>query len=641
MPQRMRRLDIVARTLPLVAGLALAGGVDARASVEAGDAAAGGHRTELSSEDVRVQPIMPLGAAGPSLGDAQLHTRSAGSDVVVTMTAPSVALQPGAEFRVVSCAQTHVLGAAPSAQCRQHDVDTRQASDVTTVAAPVATRQIAAPPPSQTGWASGMVEVLRRTSSGAWERAASSWTAGALATTAQPLTEAGLPQPLEAQGVAVDGLTDGGINSGARDSLCAPVADAAGQPLPDGVTSGALGAQGPAYSETGAPLTADGEARGVVLLLHGGGWTLTGPWAATGMRADADRWRARGWQTVNASYAACGDALEDVVAFVDHIRARIPDGKPLCIVGTSAGAHLALLAAARRPGVVDCVVSQSGPTDLASLAVEQAHDPFTDGSWATGPRAVHNLAVAAFGAENLTGMSPAHQAIRARMLVAIGEQDWLLAPSQATAFANAQRALDAGSRVQSLVLEPGAVAWGHGTVSQAAIDLFQTAEAELAEAAIADRQPPPESPPPATPAPGPTAPTAPTAAVPLAAPPMAGLPASILPRPVAPTARLALSTPTRAGGGRLAAGGALRVRVRASRAGRLSVMVRMHGAIVARAKRTVAGGASAGVALRLDRRSRARLRRARRLPRLRVTATLRDRRGRTLSTSSRTIQVVR
>lgn len=40
--------------------------------------------------DVRTQPVMPLGTVGPSLGAAELRTQIEGSDVVVTMTAPSV-----------------------------------------------------------------------------------------------------------------------------------------------------------------------------------------------------------------------------------------------------------------------------------------------------------------------------------------------------------------------------------------------------------------------------------------------------------------------------------------------------------------------------------------------------------------------
>jgi len=289
--------------------------------------------------DERTQPIMPLGGgAGPSLGDAELRTRIESGDILVTTTAPAVSLAAGAEFRLVSCAQTHVLGAAPAADCRQRDIDTRQQVGAIVVAAPAVTRRIAAPFPSQAGWAVGMVEVLRRSNTGAWARVASSWRPGGLAEAAMPLSDSGLPDPLPPQGVVLETSPDGGVNSAARDSICVPAPAASSEPLPDGITSGALGADGPAYSETGTPLAGDGVQRGVVLLLHGGGWVPTGSAAAAGMRPDADRWRARGWRTVNASYRACGGAIDDVVAFVDHIRARMPDDQPLCIIGISAGA---------------------------------------------------------------------------------------------------------------------------------------------------------------------------------------------------------------------------------------------------------------------------------------------------------------
>ena len=593
------------------------------------------------------QPIMPLAAgAGDSLGEAHLRTQIGAADVEVAMTAPAVELPPGGEFRLVTCLQTHVLGSAPAAACSRHDVDTRGETGATAAAASEATRRRAVPAPGMRGWATGVVEVLRRTGTGAWQRVASSWIPGGLATAALPLGDAGLPQALGPQGVAVDAIADGGMNTGGRDSICAAVTGAAGQPLPEGVTTGALGAPGPAYSETGAPLTGGGEERGVVLLLHGGGWTLSGSWAAAGMRADADRWRARGWRTVNASYRACGEAIDDAVAVIDHIRARIPAERPLCIVGTSAGAHLALLAAARRPVDVDCVVSQSGPTDLPALAAEQAHDPFTGGRWTTGPSATHNLAVAAFGAENLAAMSPAHQPVTARVLVALGEQDWLLAPSQATSFPSAQRALDPAARVEQLILPAGPVAWGHGAVSHAAIDAFHLAEAELAEAAVADRRAAATTSPAVLP-PAVPAPTAPAAALPFALPPATGAAAAALPparprrRAAAPSSSLTVSTSRHARSRRLAAGARLRLRVRAPRAGVLRVSIRMAGRTVASAGRAIRAGRGTTLALRLDGRARAQLRRARRPPALRVTASLHDRGGTALDTSSRTITLAR
>jgi len=594
----------------------------------------------VATADVRTQPIMPLGGgSGASMGDAEVRTRMASGDFFVTVTAPAVSLPSGAEFRLVSCAQTHLLGMAPAADCDQRDVDTRQWIAAGVVAAPVVSRRIAAPSPSQAGWAVGMVEVVRRSSTGAWQRAASSWAPGGLAAVALPLSDRGLPQPLAPQGVVLGSSPDGGVNTGARDSICSPVELTSAEPLPDGVTSGALGAPGPAYSETGTPLAADGVQRGVVLLLHPGGWMPTGSWAAAYMRPDADRWRARSWRTVNASYRACGASIDDVVAFVDHIRARMPDDQPLCVVGISAGAQLALLAAALRPVVVDCVVSHSGPTDLEALATEQAYDPATGGRSTNGPIYVHNLAVAAFGAENLSRMTPARRPIAARMLVALGEQDWALASSQATAFASAQLALNATARVEVLFLQAGPVAWGHGSVAATAIDAFHAAETALSEAAIADRQAPATS---SSPTQSPQATPPPTVApaeAPLALPQAAKRLDPARPCAARPSSLLAVSTRVRPRQRHLIAGGRLRIVACATRRGTLNVTIRMRGRTVARVNRAITAGRSTTVTLRPDRRGRAQLRRARR-PRLQLSAALRDDNDRIIGAASRTIQVL-
>ena len=42
-----------------------------------------------------------------------------------------------------------------------------------------------------------------------------------------------------------------------------------------------------------------------MLVLHGGGWSSVGEAKLRVTRADAERWRARGWRTVNASYRPC------------------------------------------------------------------------------------------------------------------------------------------------------------------------------------------------------------------------------------------------------------------------------------------------------------------------------------------------
>ena len=71
---------------------------------------------------------------------------------------------------------------------------------------------------------------------------------------------------------------------------------------------------------------------------------------------------------------------------------------PICAFGRSAGGHLALLLAARRPAC-GCVVAEAGIADLAALA-DQAMRPARP-----DPRPVVNWATAAFGADRLADVS--------------------------------------------------------------------------------------------------------------------------------------------------------------------------------------------------------------------------------------------
>ena len=95
----------------------------------------------------------------------------------------------------------------------------------------------------------------------------------------------------------------------------------------------------PAYYEVGEPTGAYAgrSPKGVMLTIHGGGWYLNGAGAVWSMRGNADRWRARGWRTVNLSYRACGNSVTDVLGFYDKVKVTYP-GKPICALGGSAGA---------------------------------------------------------------------------------------------------------------------------------------------------------------------------------------------------------------------------------------------------------------------------------------------------------------
>jgi predicted alpha/beta-fold hydrolase len=207
------------------------------------------------------------------------------------------------------------------------------------------------------------------------------------------------------------------------------------------------------------------------------------------MRADADRWRARGWETVNLSYRACGQSAADALWFYDRTRAWFGAGAKVCALGTSAGGHLALLIGAQRPNLY-CAVSQAGPTDLGRIQAEGAYDAASGTySQTVGGRLVHNLAAAAFGEENLASYSPAAQASATlkstRVLQGFSADDAFVPYQQAADLADAMRAADPAAYVENVQLEIGTVPFGHGRVTQAALDDFYAREDQLVA------QPPP------------------------------------------------------------------------------------------------------------------------------------------------------
>ena len=178
----------------------------------------------------------------------------------------------------------------------------------------------------------------------------------------------------------------GGANTALPDSMCVTNPWPAATPQSD-LDTAALGSL-PFHYEVGEPdgLYANRPPAGVLLLFHGGGWTSNGGGAAQSIRGEANRWRARGWRTVNASYRPCGRSIEDVLSLYDRVRSTYGGTSPVCTFGQSAGGHLALMVAARRPGGVRCVVNQAGPTDAPALASQGAFDPAGTGAQTNGPR---------------------------------------------------------------------------------------------------------------------------------------------------------------------------------------------------------------------------------------------------------------
>jgi acetyl esterase/lipase len=431
----------------------------------------------------------------PALGnatDGALTTRVTYTDTTATATAFSgdtVGLNNGFNFRMRTCVAYHLAGTTPVARCAIRSVDTRGNSapiytNVPTIALTNQPRATTQP----WGYFKGYTEILYQSGS-AWPLIAHSWPRGGLADVGiavapQGQTSGVLPPNST---VTLDGSFTSAINSGQPDSFCVtdPIPYTGGD-LPPGVTSSHPAFAGaPAYYEVGLPSGAHtGEApTGIMLVVHGGGWSLVGKGGVEAERPDADRWRDRGWETVNVTYRPCGESLTDVQWFYDHARAWFGSGAVIGALGTSAGGHLALQLAATRPGVYG-VVSQAGPTDLTTIQDEPVYNPATGQFDSTlGSRWVRNLGAAAFGEENLASYSPAQLALSplssTRVLQAFSADDGVVPYDQAVDLDTALRTANPAAYVDDLQLAVGTIPFAHGKVTAAALDDFYAHERAL------------------------------------------------------------------------------------------------------------------------------------------------------------------
>ena len=192
---------------------------------------------------------------------------------------------------------------------------------------------------------------------------------------------------------------------------------------------------------------------GAVILLHGGGWHDTGPAQLAPLAAIAQHFNTLGWQTYNTDYRPYAASLPDVEKVYDFVRTKIGPSKPICALGSSAGANLALLLAAKRPALA-CVMSYAGPTDLTVLDKPnlEIYQP------------VHALSQAVGG--NLAAWSPLKMAsqIRAKTFLAYATNDPLVPLSQAQEL----EAKVPGA--QLFVLTPGTRTFIHSYVNSAELD---------------------------------------------------------------------------------------------------------------------------------------------------------------------------
>jgi fermentation-respiration switch protein FrsA (DUF1100 family) len=162
-------------------------------------------------------------------------------------------------------------------------------------------------------------------------------------------------------------------------------------------------------------------ARGAVMVIHGGAWLWTGPNMVQAVAPRAQRFSDAGY---------------------DSLRRQLGKHTPICLWGGSVGGHLALMIAARRPDVA-CVMSESGPTDLA-----------TD----TYLLPASNFFFADHG--GLARWSPITYAdkIRAPLLLVGATNDKLVPLSQARELARARP-----QHTRVVVLHAGTSPWVHGS----------------------------------------------------------------------------------------------------------------------------------------------------------------------------------
>jgi acetyl esterase/lipase len=220
-----------------------------------------------------------------------------------------------------------------------------------------------------------------------------------------------------------------------------------------------------------------------MMFVHGGAWATVGRKAMRTEREVATKWRAAGWETVSVSYRACRRSIRDVVRFYDLIRARVGPGVPICLRGQSAGGHLALVVAAKRPDVA-CVISLAAPTNLRSVKAQgriEAASGTVPASVKAGAARVRNLAVAAFGKRRLRAISPVTYAPRigARLLLATAVNDVVMPQGQAHELAQAVTSTRAGAYVDVVQLDPGPTAFVHGFASTRATHGFDARAAKL------------------------------------------------------------------------------------------------------------------------------------------------------------------
>jgi acetyl esterase/lipase len=440
--------------------------------------------TPAANANILAPSSISLPIQVPSMGNwvdgtSTLAVTFTDTQATATATSTPIGFAAGNIFRVRVCVKAHRIDkpAALNAKCADSTVDTTLNTAATSLTAPSVTAVLERPSASGTAYFSYDVSIAQKQADGSFKEIASSWPSAGLRAASVPVPAVGAttaPAPVS-EGVMLSNMKTGGINTGQPDSFCTANEASSIDPPRAGVSTSGLPPDAPAYYEIGEPMGAyAGQTpKGVMLIIHGGGWEMVGPAYVGYERADADRWRARGWRTLNIDYRPCGASFADVQWFYDQARQLWGSSVPYCALGESAGGHLALMLAASRPSVA-CVVDEAGPTDGTTVKNQSTPKGGTD-----GPRWVYNLLTAAVGPELVRWWSPAVFKINARVLFAVSANDPYVPYAQGTELATNMLKANSNAYVDTLQLAGGSIGWVHAGVSSDALTAFESHETQL------------------------------------------------------------------------------------------------------------------------------------------------------------------
>jgi dienelactone hydrolase len=259
-------------------------------------------------------------------------------------------------------------------------------------------------------------------------------------------------------------------------AICAAVlagCGSSGLQVPTGNTLGSLNTK-PIHLVGGAKAVwgnqiGSSSPKALLILIHGGSWKGIDPAAFESMLATAPVYRQLGYETLTVDYRHGAQGISDLNKIYHLARKRVGSHFPICAVGVSAGGHIALMLAVRNPDLA-CVVDLAGPTNLPALRSEPH-----------GTISPYQIAVNAFGTDQLTALSPALHAnsIRARLLLLYAQNDPLVPVGQGYAMARAD------TQAKLIVLPPGAAPFVHTGVgapaTKSGVDANANAEAQKTE----------------------------------------------------------------------------------------------------------------------------------------------------------------